>query len=402
MESNHLINKTTDNVIWVCFALWLLVDSLNGYAMTNNINVRPSQIFKFMVFVIVTARMIQFENFKKLFICLLPYLILVLLNSYDLHVNTFDTFTLLMKPLSSFVFFLYFKYMAEKNVLYFEKKFWTVFILSFLFFIANIVLGLMGFGRHVYETGNDTTFGVKGYLYAQNEISGLIIYLYPAILYYIRNNYSRIVYYLLIVLIIFISFSIGTKTSLAIAILSGFVVTYYLGSKIEKITMVVGGVIVAIAGIVYLSYFMALEFDIVERFMYFYDQHGFVEAITSGRFDYWEERSEQFFRMDFISNWLGWGNREDFVCEMDPFDAILQFGYVGGIINSLFLLYLVMVPLCWRRKNRYAKIMMFCNISLFFVSIFSGHIFFSSMAGLFVALANAQLYYDSKKIRNYA
>ena len=391
-DGNQFINKTIDNAIWTCFALWILIDSFNGYALMNHMNWRPSQIFKFIVLVIVIARLIHLSTIKKLFVFLLPYIILVLFNSYNLNVNPFDTFTLLMKPLSSFVFFVYFQYIATKDVLYFEKKFWNVFVLSFIFFISNIIIGLLGYGMNVYNTSNsDASFGVKGFLYAQNEMSGLVIYLYPIILYYIRRYYSRIVYYLFFLLIVFISFSIGTKTSLAVAFLTGFMVTYYLANKLEKTLIVILGITILTTGILYLTYLMTIELDIIERFMYFYEKNGLVDAVTSGRLNYWDERSAPFFRMDLITQILGWGNR-NIVCEMDPYDAILNFGYIGGLINSLFLLYLIIVPRFWRHKDKYQKIMVFCNALLFIFSIFSGHIFFSSMAGLFIALANARLY----------
>ena len=306
-------------------------------------------------------------------------------------VNPMDTFTLLMKPLSSIVFFMYFRYIATNDVVYFKQKFWNVFVLSFIFFIANILLGLAGFGNSVYDIGNNTTLGVKGFIYAQNEITGLIIYLYPIVLYYIHQQYSRIVYYLFLVLILFISYSIATKASLAVAILSVFIVTYYLGDKIEKIVIIILGIVSVIFGLLYLTYIMSMELGFLERFMYFYEKNGFVDAITSGRLQFWNERSIPFFRMDLLTQLIGWGNR-DIVCEMDPLDALLSFGYIGGLVNSLFLLYLLLIPRFWNKKDTYQKIMVFGNTLLLFFSIFSGHVFFSSMAGLFIALANARLY----------
>lgn len=379
----------------MCFALWILVDSFNGFAVVNNIAVRPSRIFKFIVFAIVMVRLIRFEGIKIIIFFLIPYVIILFVNSYYVNADPIDTLTLLLKPLSNITFFLYGRHIAINNSEYFEKKFWKVFIFGFVMLLTNILLGLMGYGYHVYG-GGDNGIGVKGFLYAQNEISGLIVYLYPLMLYYIRFHYSRIIYYIFCVLCCFMSFSIGTKVGLVVAITSCFVVTYYLGSKIEKVSMIIFGVSGVIFGVVYIYYLLTLKFDFLVRFMYFYEQNGLVDAITSGRLHFLEERFDVFYRMDFLSRLFGWGGNEDFVCEMDPFDAILQFGYIGGIINVLLFLYLIIVPRLGQQKNKYKQIMIFCNTLLVLIAVFSGHIFFSSMAGLFIALANAGLY---KKIK---
>ena len=63
--AKQIIGKKIDNLIWWCFAIWLLVDSFNGFAVVNNIGFRPSRIFKFIVLAMVIVRLANQQNVQK-------------------------------------------------------------------------------------------------------------------------------------------------------------------------------------------------------------------------------------------------------------------------------------------------------------------------------------------------
>ena len=386
-----------DNFIWVCFACWILIDSFNGYAKTNEIGIPVSQIFKTFVFVIVLIRLIRYVDVQLiLFFCFL-YIVLVLSNITGSGDSTIGVLTQLMKPLTNFFFFIYFVKCAQINRGYFARKFDFVIVFSFVFFIANVFLGLLGFGNSIYALGDGESYGIKGFIYAQNEISGVVAVLFPLVLLRMHRNYGRQIYYMTCLFLIFISFSIATKAAVFVAILSSCLVSFYLGEKKEKKVIVIITAISLIAIISYISYILASDFGMFQRFSYFYEKNGFYEAILSGRWTYWMEQSPYFFRQDFITQLFGLGNSE-INCELDPFDALLYLGWIGLLFNVLFLGLILIIPGIRKNKNEYEKVMFISNSLIFFIAILSGHIFFSSMAGMLIALSNAFLIDNRKEL----
>lgn len=387
-----VLNKvtSTDHFIWLCFSCWILIDSINGYAKTSGIGIPVSQIVKTCVFFLVVIRLLADDRIKALLVIVALYIAMLLVNTFGLGVSLTDAMTQAMKPITSFFFYIYFCKILYIDQSYFQRKFESVIILNFLFLLANVLLGLMGFGNSIYTLGDGDSYGIKGFIYAQNEISCVVAVLFPLILLYAYQCYSKFKYYLLCLFLLFIAFSIATKAAVFVAILSCLLVTYKIGSKREKKIIVLISVVALLLVVSYISYLMTSEFAMFQRFSYFYEKNGFAEAILSSRWTFWLERSPFFFGHDFVTQLFGLCNSE-IICELDPFDALLFLGWIGFVINALLLVYLILVPCFRRNKNFYEKVMVISNSLIVFISLFSGHIFFSSMGGMFIALANSKL-----------
>lgn len=382
--------KQTD--LYICFFLscWILIDSINGYAKTNGIDIPVSQIVKTCVFFLVIIRLSGDVRIKALLVLIALYLALLIVNIIGLGGNVMDAMSQVMKPITNIFFYIYFCTILRINKIFFQKKYELVIILNFLFLLANVLLGLMGFGSSIYTLGDGDSYGIKGFIYAQNEISCVVAVLFPLILLYARHRYSKFRYYMLCVFLLFIAFSIATKAAVFVAILSCLLVTYKIGSKREKKIIFLFSVVALFLVISYISYLMTSELAMFQRFSYFYEKNGFAEAILSSRWTFWIERSPLFFRHDFVTQLFGLCNR-DVGCELDPFDSLLFLGWIGLVINVLLLVYLILVPCFRRNKDDYEKVMVISNTLIVFISLFSGHIFFSSMGGMFIALANSKL-----------
>ncbi len=401
MKGDGGLNKGLSKIIWSCFGLWILIDSLNGFVITYGIDIPVSQIFKFGIFLLVIIRMIRYDRIKLILLLTIPWFIFLWINLIEKEAGISETVTLLFKPLTTFIFFLFFVKEAKRNSYLFKKNFSKVITLNFLFLLGNVVIGVLGYGNHVYQSSDgEGGIGVKGFIYAQNEISCVVAVLYPVVLYFLHKKYSRLKYYLGCVLIMAMSFFIGTKASLLVALLSTVVLSYYLGTKKEKKIVFWGTAIVGILGVSYLSYLLASDIGFLQRFMYFYEERGLAEALLSGRWGFWQNYKTVFENSDLLSHFFGLGIPQA-TCELDPFDALLNFGYVGFTINLIYLYCLFTIPLRNKKKGDYEKSLVISNLLLVFISIFSGHIFFSSMGGLFVALSNAPLYAYYKKTVNF-
>lgn len=382
--------KPIDLFIWLCFSCWILIDAINGYAKTNGIDIPVSQISKTSVFFLVIIRLIGEDKVKVLFVIITLYLALLIVNVIGLGGNVIDSLSLVMKPITNIFFYIYFCHILSINTSFFQKKYEFAIILNFMFLIANVLLGLMGFGSTIYTLGDGDSYGIKGYIYAQNEVSCVVAVLFPLILLYTYQHYSKSRYYILCLFLLFIAFSIATKAAVFVAILSCVLVTYKIGSKKEKKIIVLIAVVALSLVVTYISYLMASEFAMFQRFSYFYEKNGFAEAILSSRWTFWIERSPLFFRHEFVTQLFGLCNGE-VGCELDPFDALLFLGWIGLVINVLLLLYLILVPCFRRNKDDFEKVMVISNTLIVFISLLSGHIFFSSMGGMFIALANSKL-----------
>lgn len=382
--------KSIDHYIWLCFSCWILIDSINGFAKTNDIAIPISQIAKTCVFFLVVFRLLSNDKVKALLVIIALYFALLIVNVIGLCGNVMDTMTQVMKPTTNIFFYIYFCYILRINMSYFQKKYEFVIILNFLFLLANVLLGLMGFGNTIYDLGDGDTYGIKGFIYAQNEISCVVAVLFPLILLYFHQHYSKFRYYILCLLLLFIAFCIATKAAVFVAIISCVLVTYKIGNKREKKIIVLIAVSILILFSLYISYLMASEFAMFQRFSYFYEKNGFADAILSNRWTFWIERSPLFFRQDFTTQVCGLCNSE-VGCELDPFDALLFLGWIGLLINVLLLVSLLLVPCFRKNKNDFEKVMVISNTLIVFISLFSGHVFFSSMGGMFIALANSRL-----------
>ena len=65
---------------------------------------------------------------------------------------------------------------------------------------------------------------------------------------------------------------------------------------------------------------------------------------------------------------------------------------IFSLISTILLIMLCFIPRRRNNKDNYEKIVAFSNTLVVLISVVSGHVFFSSMGGLFVALTNARIY----------
>lgn len=379
--------SNVDRVIFFLFACWLLVDMLNGYLLNAGATFSVSQIYKALVTVIVIVRCIDNKPILKLVCCMIIYLSIYSINLILVDEEVGSSLILLSKFLTSILLFVYFIQINNVNRDYFLRKAKFVIAISFCVFTANMALGALGYGFNSYGSG----IGSRGFFFSLNELSGVLAVLFPWIFYYCKRNLPTCLYYVCCASLFLLSFTLSTKSGIVATVMFFFLINYFYGGKIDKIVMIFLFASIILMGFVYFQMVLSAGIPVIERFSYFIDQQGFIDALTSNRLHYWEESGKEFYRSG-LSVWiLGLGGQR--TVEMDPYDALLNCGIVGLIFLIWLYWMMLFYPLMKKYSSlSYSKVIFSSNLLLVIISIGGGHILFSSMAGMLIALSNAILF----------
>lgn len=393
MDSTSII--LIDKCLWKSFNIWLVIDSINGFFLNEGDSSIPvSLTFKAFVLILILLKASKIREIFHFVLFAFFYISVIYLNLAIINEEVATALLMIVKLSTTIAIFLYLKDYAKKKPLLFVAKARHVLIVNFVVFIANILLGLLGYGYNSYGEG-DYASGSKGYFYAANELAGIIVYLFPIILYIIWGNYRR--YYLFIYLfLVGLSLSIGTKSGIISVFFIGIFISYYYGAQKCRRWIFLFIIGILICSVLYLpSLFENDVFSLLVRLSSSYSQGGIEAIIFSGRDNFVEERTIDFFGRNFVSQILGIGGNR--TVEMDPYDVMLNFGYLGvGLIYSAIFL-LIVRSFKTIKVNSIAPLIFVSNCLVLFISTIAGHIVFSSMAGLFFAIVNAFGYIPSNK-----
>ncbi|RGM44903.1 hypothetical protein DXC10_15030 [Bacteroides sp. OM08-11] len=382
-----------DKIIWFFFTIWLIIDSINGFFLNNNIELPVSQIFKLILLFLLLYKTMRYEHIVRFSISVLFYLSIFFLSLIFLDEDITSTFTHLCKLLLTIYIFIYLKHSISNFYIYI-KYVYRVLLVNFIVLIANISIGLLGFGYHTYTLEASEGYGYKGFFYAGNEIAGIIAFLFPLFLFITYQRCSKIIYSLFGILLIIVSVLLGTKAAILITVISVFIVPYILGKFKEKIIIMIFMATVVLSAVVYIVNTFE-TYDLLNRWLYSFEKGGIANLIFSGRHEFWNVEKETFFSSDIINQFMGLGGNR--TVEMDPFDTLLNYGYIGLVAVYSFFFYLLIHSIKSRNNNPLGIIIAFSNFLIISMSFFAGHIIFSAMAGLFTALANSLTFIKSDK-----
>lgn len=186
----------------------------------------------------------------------------------------------------------------------------------------------------------------------------------------------------------------STKTAMG-GVLLVFVFLQYLFGKKKHLIWMTLFLCMLIPLLLYTGYRMAQENGLWDRWIYFYDKSDdFFSFIVSGRNVFWENMKERYFDSGFWGILVGLGG--NLTVEMDPFDAMLNFGVLGLAIVYGFWFYMIRQAFIRRKVNLLAKFVLFVDIEIVVFSVFAGHLMFSGLLGPFVPLLNALIYIPDK------
>lgn len=384
------------NLLFNLFCIWLLIDCINGYLLTNSIGIPLSQLYKIIILVILSIALLKQNKGLYHIYIILGYIIVLILHLSINSINPQLDITLnhIMRLLMTIMIYFSLKDYAinnpSKTYIYLNK----VFTINSYVLVINILLGLVGIGYTSYSEG----LGYKGFFYAGNEISGLIATIFPFILYKTgeNNSYKSIKYICTATIFLITAALLGTKTSI-LHILITIMILPNLNFKRKNATKIIFGISIGLFILLGGFYILLDNLGLIERWTYFYERGGIEHLIFSGRIEFWNEEKKTILNSSLINQIFGLGGSQ--TVEMDPFDTFLNYGYIGLVMCYTFYLYLLFISIK-TYKNKNSKLVIFINITIIMASSFAGHILYSGMASCFIALINILVYIPHSIIKN--
>ena len=267
-----------------------------------------------------------------------------------------------------------------------------VFNINAFVFISNILLGIAGYGFSTYGGEvREESVGVKGFFYAGNEISMLLV-VFAA--YYLYRVYVTRKAMYLIIAPIWLAFAaaISTKTSIiAILLLVALVPILVERKAILNPTRIPSLIFYTIVGAaIYTSYSIYIfvqESNFYERLEFIYQKQGLWGIVLSGRDEFLVDMWALFANnASAFSLLLGKGasffeQHVKYSAELDFPDLFFWFG-LYGVLHCLLITFL-MSYFAIKNTNKsltdLSLVILTTNSLLLIISNLSGHVFTSGM-----------------------
>lgn len=279
----------------------------------------------------------------------------------------------------------------------FSKKHLTIIYLVYI----NVILltFLTNTGLDSYRFG-DQKGGFSGLFLSVNEISAIIIGLFPIILSYAEIKKRTMI--LITIEVILTALIVGTKILLFGCLFVLFVkacpffyrkfsklsVKKKIASIIITTTILCGSIYAFTFTNVYKNMLIQAKFFHVDEIQDLFSYHGFNKVIFNDRLDFVQDNYEIYRSASTSDKFLGLGNLSDqkFV-EIDWFDLWFRFGIIGIISYITMIFYYI--------KNRKLTKSGYFSLILFLaIATTSGHVLFYPAVCIYIALL---LFIEAKK-----
>ncbi|GAB6099404.1 hypothetical protein JCM16358_12830 [Halanaerocella petrolearia] len=399
-----------DKILFHLMFIYLVVDSINGIILRSDYNLllSVSQFYKIILlsFMFLRLMFLSKKYYIVMYLFFLYYVTVISINFY-VHNSINQLFNsiiwfskLAMIPLT----FFYFKKILSLNKRKYKKKVIRVFTFNYLVFIVNILLGMMGYG---YEQYSSEGIGTRGFFFAGNEVSGLFIIFTGLLIFLIWDNGNKLLYVICSVFTIAISIEIATKVSIIGAVISIFMIPIVCErNKLFKLTKLkLKFLVIGSFGFIIISryiYFFIKSIGLLNRWEYLYMNYNgsLLTTILSNRNTFVERKMYIFINeYSFLQKIFGTGTST--TVEMDFFNNLFNYGIIGASLVLFLWLYFLFNSFkkLKFKEYYYAPAIFTINFLLIPVSFFAGHILSSGMAGTFIGMSNALVYYKKDIIR---
>lgn len=407
-----LTTRHLDSLIIMLLFFNLPVDMLNGIILTKGIMLpmSVSQLFKIVVLICILFRMLFFAG-DSFFILTAVYGFLFFSTIVQIVFEgtsniLLDDFIKISRYLAPFIAFFYFKGLFEKPLSKKIKKYlflWIYFSYGVLAF--NILLKLAGLGYPMYAAGN---IGTKGYFYAGNEISAILLILCGFIAFQIWNVLNnKLLFFIFLIFNVFLSVLITSKTAMLGIILIFLLIAVNpkeFKLNLKTLFLIGLGGFILLPAVIYFAYKMILSSTIMIRFVYFYEKLDLLTFILSGR-NKFVEKMWHFYIEDYtwIQKLIGGGqtfyeSKLGTIVEIDLLDIFFAYGIIGALIFC-FVVFLLISKAYLLKKNKrriYARLSYIMILMLTVISMFSGHIYSSGIGGFYIGFIFSLMFYQQE------
>lgn len=399
LRQNLTTFSPLDNLLWGMVFTWLIIDSITGCFMSYGINLPLSQFFKSLTLFLIFVRLCRIRVFLITFFFLLVYIAWYFLHLALINKDYALPLLLLSKFLTLLFLYAYFRYCINQfpsETLINTQK---ALIIASIVIAFNVIIGIMGYGIPTYgESEEDIDMGVKGFFFAGNELGSVMAALVPFIIYLIKTKLKGILVFFAYIAIITIGVLIGTKSAILVTLSSVIIIPMlYMPSKKRLKALLFLIAIICIPSFCIEDLLTELTIGSIERWTYFYDTGGINRLIFSGRDSFWDFKKEIFFNSDFPTLLFGMG-AEGKLIERDHLDSLLIFGYCGLFAIGSFFLYLLITAIKHIKYNPLVKVIVFSNLLVIGIGYIAGHVWYSAMASVYIALLNALVFARNKNL----
>ena len=398
-----------DIVIFILLFGLLPIDMINGYLL-REVGVSPaislSQLYKIILLAFLFVRISITEKVLviSVFLLLLMPTIYQLFKSFNIQLVFIDIVKII-KYLGSVLAFFYFRNIVIHKG-YLLKWIYRWMFFSFLILVLNIFLRLFGLGFPMYAF-DTVEIGSKGYFYAGNEVSGVLLILASFLMYWYQLVDKKMLFILVGILSVLTGLYLTSKTAILGTIFT-FIYLFIFSPKTKRISIkniffaLFSFFIVLPIGLYFIVEYLKTS-DVMERFSFFWNELDIYTFILSNRntflFDFLEIFKKEYNIIEII---LGVGQstfetlNNNHIIELDFFDIYFAYGVIGV---SLFLFYISFILIQSKLKSfnkklfPFASYVKYISIILIIVSFLSGHIFNSGMAAIYIGCVFSLMYY---------
>ena len=396
-----------DNLIILLMFALLPVDMLNGIILKKGINL-PISIGQLYKLIILAFLFFKFLFKPKLLLFSLGVTFLLFIPSLYQSIKLLNVGFLFediikiskyLAPLFCFLFFVdYIKRADEIGI----RKLIRLVQFSYLVLAVNILLKYVGLGYPMYEFGN---IGSKGFFYAGNEISALLVILSSVIAFDLWHNKKIIQYFIFWALTLFIGLTISSKTGVVGIALIFLLIPLKRPSiklSIGRIIFFLSSLFIVIPLVFYLSWKFIQGTAFYIRLQYFSAKFDFWTFLLSNRnvffTDAYKIYKEEYSVLEKV---IGVGQAQyelinnGRIVEVDFADILFAYGIIGLIYFFAIILFLIVQALRFSRNDKYifANFVLLMILVLLAISTTAGHVFSSGMAAVFIGLLFSLMYY---------
>lgn len=284
---------------------------------------------------------------------------------------------------------LYTIYLDNKKI---DLRILSLSFLEYLLLIFIPIITKTGFNSYAYSK-----VGSIGWFNSTNEIGGIFTILLPFFLKELINRKNKILIIIFSIIIIFVSFSMGSKVPVVTTLLTYlfFIFCYFKNNKgkikffiLPFILLIVFGIYLIPKTNFYRNIKIHLDFLEIKSFNDLLTPENIDHFIFSSRLKFLNETKTNFNNSNLYTHIMGLGYIEKYgtdvvnikTIEMDYFDILYRNGYIG------FILYFIPIIYILYRIRMNKKIEIYSLLLALILALFQGHILVSPSVSIYVII----------------
>jgi len=406
--------KVLDQFILLLLSFTVLIDMINGFFLINSIPIPLGQIFKFFLLALMILRLLPGKDMVFVLLALGVFQIAPVYGFLKTgnFSNFIKDFIIGIKWFNFPLSFFYFKAVFQSPWIKKILPFFKIMIGSAIaLIIFNQFLGVLGFGQAFYYEGYANASGTKGFIYAGNELTILVLALAFLISNYYKQHEKHFRNLIIFSVFLLISFTITSKTVLA-GVVIVFLIPYlsFIKVSIKKVWFK-RLILFFIAGIPLMLiafYFGITKSGFLDTLQYSVKvNQDLLTVLLSNRNNFVIKGWEYFLNdLSLIDQFFGMGeafylDQVEDIAEIDFLTLLFSKGVLGlGFLLFIIYYWLVNAKFLAQKNNFvFAKAVFVFIIFLCIAGNTAGHIFNSGIAAFYTAMGIALMFFKIKPQR---